>query len=61
MQGDRSLKIELHDCGIVYHPQNPYIICIMTKGGDINSEKLQIQKISKAVYNGVSEFSRSDK
>ncbi len=53
----RKKKIELHDCGIVYHPNIPYIVCIMTKGGDLNSEKLQIQKISKIIYDGVDKFS----
>lgn len=52
----RNLQTELHDCGIVYHPRVPYIVCIMTKGGDFNSEKLQIQKISKIIYNGVDSF-----
>ncbi len=58
-QGDKSLKIELHDCGIVYHTKTPYILCIMTKGGNLNSEKLQIQKISKKIYDAVNEFSDS--
>lgn len=59
IQGDSMLKIELHDCGIVYHPKTPYILCIMTKGGNLNSEKLQIQKISKKIYDAVNEFSDS--
>ena len=42
---------ELHDCGIVYAGENPYAICIMTKGQTF--EKLQeiIQDISKMTYN----------
>ncbi len=59
IQGDSMLKIELHDCGIVYHLKTPYILCIMTKGGNLNSEKLQIQKISKKIYDAVNEFSDS--
>lgn len=39
-----------HDCGIVYAPQKPYILCIMTKDiTDKQAEKL-ISTISKKVY-----------
>jgi beta-lactamase class A len=57
VQADKILKIELHDYGIVYHPKTPYILCVMTKGGNLNSEKLLIQKISKKIYVAVNEFS----
>lgn len=41
---------ELHDCGIVYMPKNPYLICIMTKGIDFYNMKKVISDISKIVY-----------
>ncbi len=41
---------ELHDCGIVYYPQQPYLLCIMTKGGNPDILASQIQRISKTVY-----------
>ncbi len=55
---NKNLKIELHDCGIVYHPSVPYIVCIMTKGGNLDSEKMQVQKISKTIYDGVDSFAK---
>lgn len=46
-----SLKGEqLHDCGIVYFPGNPYVICIMTKGRDFTTLKGVIKDISRIVY-----------
>ncbi len=44
---------QLHDCGIVYLPKRPYLLCIMTRG--YNDEKLQstIASISKLVYDEV--------
>lgn len=49
-QNNMPEQIELHDCGIIYYPKNPYLLCIMTKGKDLNSLKFIIQNISSLVY-----------
>ncbi len=41
----------LHDCGIVYHPEKPYILCVMTKGRNPQQSALSIKRISEAIYN----------
>ncbi len=41
---------ELHECGIVYHPERPYLLCVMTKGKDFNTLKGVIKDISKIAY-----------
>lgn len=41
---------QLHDCGIVYYPKHPYLICVMTKGYDMDKLGDAIGKISKLVY-----------
>ncbi len=41
---------QLHDCGVVYFPGNPYLLCIMTEGTDFAELKGVIQTISKQVY-----------
>lgn len=45
-----SDKKQLHDCGIIYYPDKPYILCIMTEGKDQHSEAKAIQHISEYVY-----------
>ncbi len=45
---------ELHDCGIVYYPQHPYILCVMTKGNDYNTLAGVIKEISQLTYEQVS-------
>ncbi len=40
----------LHDCGIVYHTNHPYIICFMTKGKSIKYLFSIIAEVSKMVY-----------
>ncbi len=44
------LSRELHDCGIVYYPGNPYFICIMTRGYDFSKLEKIISDISKITY-----------
>ncbi len=46
-------KKQLHDCGIVYYPGNPYLICIMTKGDDFSELTEVIRRISAEVYQEV--------
>lgn len=43
---------ELHDCGIVYKPENPYVICVMTKSYSPQIEQVEevIANISASVY-----------
>ena len=47
--------IELHDCGIVYYPDHPYLICVMTKGTDITALAQLISNISLAAYQQIQE------
>lgn len=47
--------LQLHDCGIIYYPDNPYFLCVMTEGGDYYLQEKVIQEISKIVYEGISE------
>ena len=49
---DNGVK-QLHDCGIIYYPGNPYELCIMTRGNDFNDLKEIIGEISKKVYEEV--------
>lgn len=48
-----DMKTQLHDCGIVYYPKNPYILCVMTRGKDINELARIIATVSKLVYQEV--------
>ena len=41
---------ELHDCGIVYYPNAPYLLCIMTKGTDFVGLSESIIDISRIVF-----------
>lgn len=44
---------ELHDCGIVYYPGAPFLLCIMTKGRDVDRMGDAIQSVSALVYQEV--------
>ncbi len=47
---------ELHDCGVVYVPNHPYLLCVMTRGSNYAELQQDIQAISKAAYQGLTEF-----
>ncbi len=54
--GERDLGdgyYQLHDCGIVYIPKNPYLVCIMTRGTKQEDLKTAIKDISKFTYDQV--------
>jgi hypothetical protein len=41
---------QLHDCGIVYLPGKPYLLCIMTRGQDFTNLTSTVKEISALVY-----------
>lgn len=47
------VEVELHDCGIIYDPGKPYLLCVMTKGKDFPTLEGVIAGMSKLVYNYV--------
>lgn len=53
-QNGSAIQKELHDCGIVYYPQHPYLLCVMTKGDNYSTLEKLIQRISLTAYQGVS-------
>lgn len=46
---DSNLK-QLHDCGVIYTPGRPYLICVMTRGEDWEELAGIISEISGIVY-----------
>lgn len=47
---NRVVSIELHDCGIIYDKEAPYILCVMTEGRNFDELSEAIADISKTVY-----------
>ena len=51
--GTENVERQLHDCGIVYFPDHPYLVCIMTRGKDSETLKKSIVDISKFLYDKI--------
>lgn len=45
----REIK-QLHDCGIVYYPDHPYLLCVMTSGSSYEYLDDAVREISRSVY-----------
>ena len=41
---------QLHDCGIIYYPDHPYFLCVMTKGNDFTKLEKIIAEVSSVAY-----------
>jgi beta-lactamase class A len=50
IEGEQKIHQLLHDCGVVYHPERPYILCVMTKGKDSDTLYKIISHVSQMVY-----------
>lgn len=44
---------QFHDCGIVYHPANPYLLCVMGRGEDFWELTKSVADVSRIVYEEV--------
>jgi beta-lactamase class A len=50
---ERDGLIQLHDCGIVYYPNNPYVLCVMTRGHSYEELEKVLGDVSRMVYEEV--------
>jgi beta-lactamase class A len=46
---------ELQNCGIVYYPNHPYLLCIMTKGKGVSTLEGIIAQLSRLTYEAVAQ------
>jgi beta-lactamase class A len=53
---DTIVTRELHDCGIIYAPGDPYLLCIMTKGTDFDTLQNIISDISAITWKSVQQL-----
>lgn len=50
---ERDGIVNLHDCGIVYYPGNPYVLCVMTRGHSHAELTKVIGEVSRMVFDEV--------
>lgn len=53
--GTGNIDRQLHDCGIVYFPDHPYLLCVMTRGKKPEDLRKTIVDISSFVYAKIDE------
>jgi beta-lactamase class A len=47
---ERGGTVQLHDCGIVYYPRHPYLLCVMSKGPNFELLDDVIANISQITF-----------
>lgn len=63
--GERTIdqnkeNTQLHDCGIIYYPERPYLLCIMTRGNNFQDQEKVIAELSSFVYKEVDKIKKND-
>lgn len=53
IEKDFGKEKQLHDCGIVYYPNSPYILCVMTRGNNFDNQEKSIKEISSFIFNEI--------
>jgi beta-lactamase class A len=48
--GIREDRGQIHDCGIIYFPHDPYILCVMMKAASIPQGEQAIAELSRRTY-----------
>jgi len=48
--GGPTVANQLHDCGVVYFPGRPYLLCLMTRGQDVDALAQTLRELSAQVY-----------
>lgn len=46
----RTGTVQLHDCGIVYYPDHPYLLCVMTQGSSFEKLDDVIREVSRLIF-----------
>lgn len=50
-----NIDKQMHDCGIVYYPNHPYLLCVMTRGETFKQLDDSIREISALVFKNIDE------
>ncbi len=45
--------VQLHDCGIIYYPEHPYMLCVMSKGQNFQFLDDVIREVSRMTFSEV--------
>ena len=47
---EKTGEKQLHDCGIIYYPRHPYLLCIMTRGTNFETLDDSIASVSRIIF-----------
>jgi len=55
MVGYNANRGDFHDCGVVYHPEGAYILCVMSRNSTREEADRMIREVSRIVYDHYAE------